>query len=375
MNLIPHRTLCTNETLASGTETGSITKTLPPSAPRPIKNAMPRPAWWRVLPEEIASDVAAIKKARVEIIARTPFKYPVYAITYGKALAQQKCVNWPSATGSSRPDIYAANRPQTVMIVAGIHGEEGEGIVLVNNLISLLETGRDRRNVARPHLVELCKKYRLVLLPCVNMDGRSFAPLSLNGCTPDDYAPLHTVLKNGKELRWPELKEFFPIPMNQVAQLGTYYNGNGYNIQLDAAPGNLKTDEARALLRLADRERIDCFVNLHSARETPHIIPPSSLNYPGNIRTVLAIRQKFIKKQRQPEDTKPVRLTNQSDINNAVTLATGAVTLTFEFAALRKEPFDAKLESGYHILEAVLEQGMQNPLADRREVLKDEVKK
>ena len=33
---------------------------------------------------------------------------------------------------------------------------------------------------------------------------------------------------------------------------------------LDCAPGNIKSPEANAILQLADRERIDCFLNFHS---------------------------------------------------------------------------------------------------------------
>jgi len=366
--------LCAITLLAAFTAAAAEREIMSNSAPvqfvrRTIAHAAPRPAWWRVRPDELAADLAEVKKGKVEVIARTPGGFPFSAVTYGPSSPHRE-LNWPSATGSPRPELYAGNAPEVVMIAAGIHGEETEGVVLVQNLISLLETGRDLRGVERPHLLELCSRYRLVLLPCVNMDGRAVAPDCLNGCTPDDYAPISTILKDGRELRWPELKEYYPMPMAEVAQLGTYYNSAGYNIQLDAAPGNLKTAEGEALLRLADRERIDFFLNLHSAREIPHVIPPSGLNYPRNVETVMAIRRSWMAKQGLTEDQVPGEASGQTDINNAVTLATGAAPMTFEFAALKKEPFENKLECGYRIVEAILEHGLHTPLADRRAIIR-----
>ncbi|MBP5638263.1 MAG: hypothetical protein J6X55_02200, partial [Victivallales bacterium] len=210
---------------------------------RTINHAQPRPSWWRVRIEELVEEMKKVKKGKLEIITRTPGDFPVFAVSYGKTSPHRK-VNWPSATGSPNPSVYANNDPQVIMAVAGIHSEECEGIVTLLNLISLLETGKDLRGKENPHLVELCSHYRLVILPCVNMDGRAVAPDCLCGCTHDDYLPLHSVLKNGEQLKWPALKEYFPMPMDELSQLGTYYNSEGYNIMLDCAPGNIKTPEA-----------------------------------------------------------------------------------------------------------------------------------
>lgn len=340
---------------------------------RILKNALPRPAWWRVRPAEIMADCAAVKQGKLETLATTPGGFPVLAVAYGTAPAAQRAVNWPSATGSPNPGCYAANQPQVVMIAAGIHGEEPEGVVLASNLISLLETGRDRRGVEKPRLLELCRKYRLLVLPCVNMDGRAIAPDNALGSSFEEVAEAaYTRLKDGRQLRWPALKEYFPMPMDQVAKLGTYYNADGYNIQLDAAPGNIRTAEAKALLRLADRERIDGFLNLHSAPggETSFVIKPSSINYPKNSETVLTLRRLWMEKINVMVDPDPKATTGQqSDINNAVTLATGAVTLTFEFASMKAKTFDELLETGYAIVEVMLEYGLKKPLADRKAII------
>ena len=335
---------------------------------RTINHALPRPSWWRVRIEEIVEEMKKVKKGKLEIITRTPGDFPVFAVSYGKTSPHRK-VNWPSATGSPNPSVYANNDPEVIMAVAGIHSEECEGIVTLLNLISLLETGKDLRGKENPHLLELCSHYRLVILPCVNMDGRAVAPDCLCGCTHDDYLPLHSVLKNGEQLKWPALKEYFPMPMEELSQLGTYYNSEGYNIMLDCAPGNIKSPEANAILQLADRERIDCFLNFHSCGGGSHVIPPSHLNYPRNMRTVFEIRNSWLEKQGREIDKEMKARDGQSDINIAVTLATGAVALTFEMDALTVEPFDNKLKYGYDLLEATMEHGLKEKLCPRNELL------
>ena len=337
--------------------------------PRKVANTYDRPAWWRVRIPELIEDIGKVKKGQVEILTHTPGGFPVYCVTYGEKLPQRKTY-WPSLTGSKHPEYYANTDQQTLMFVAGIHAEETEGITALSNLLSLLETGVDHRGIARPHLVGLAQKFRLVIMPCVNMDGRSFAPDCLMGCTPDDYAPLHTRLKNGKYLVWPDLKEYFPLPMDEVDQLGTYYNFEGVNIQLDSAPGNIISNEAKAILKLAHDERIDCMVNMHTARDNPHIIPPTITNYPGNFKTVHEINRRWTQKMgKVAMDYDENAYSTQCDINDAVTLATGAVTMTYEAAGLKVEEFDNKLEAAYKLFETIMEYASETPIAPRNKLL------
>ena len=337
---------------------------------RKIDHTYERPAsWWRVRVPEIIEDVNAVRKGKVRVLTHTPGGFPVYAVTYGKKLPQRK-VNWPSLTGSKHPEYYSNTAQQTLMFIAGIHAEETEGVMTLSNLISLLETGKDRRGQANPHLVELAQHYRIVLLPCVNMDGRSFAPDCLMGCSPADYGPIETRLKNGEYLVWPDLKEYFPLPMDQVDQLGTYYNFEGVNIQLDSAPGNIISNEAKAILKIAHEERIDCMVNLHSARESPHFVHPTIINYPGNYKTVHTLNRLWSDKIGRVLNYGEEAYSVQCDINDAVSMATGAVTMTFEAAALKIEPFENKLEVAYRMLETIMEYGLERPLAPRDKLMR-----
>ncbi len=337
--------------------------------PRKVDNTYERPAWWRVRIPELIEDIGKVRKGRVEVVTHTPGGFPVYAVFYGEN-APQRQTTWPSLTGSKHPEYYSVNDRQTLMFIAGIHSEETEGITALSNLLSLLETGVDHRGIARPHLVELAQKFRLVIMPCINMDGRSFAPDCLMGCTPDDYGPLHTRLKDGRYLVWPDLKEYFPLPMDEVDQLGTYYNFAGVNIQLDCAPGNIISNEARAILKIAHEQRIDCFVNMHTARDNPHIIPPTITSYPGNFKTVHAINRLWTEKMKKPQpDYDEKAYSIQSDINDAVSLATGAVSMTYEAAGLKVEAFDNKLEAAYLLFETIMEYASEQDIAPRNKLL------
>ena len=60
----------------------------------------------------------------------------------------------------------------------------------------------------------------------------------------------------------------------------------------------------------------------------------------------------------------------QCDINDAVSLATGAVTMTYEAAGLKVEPFENKLEVAYQMMETIMEMGLERPLAPRDTIMR-----
>ena len=336
---------------------------------RTLKGALPRPDWWLVRPDEIGKICESVKRGKCEVLAHTPGGFPVYAVTYGEP-KQARELNWPSATGSPHPEYYAGTGPQTVMFIAGVHGEEPEGVITLLNLISLMETGKDLRGVPNPEMVRLAEKFRLVLMPCVNMDGRAISPDCYVGAQFEDFADIvYTRLKDGTQLRWPQLKEYYPMPMDRVAQLGTYYNSEGYNIQLDSAPGNIYTAEAKAVFQLAHRERADIFINLHSDGHE-HIIVPSRMQYAENIATVRAIRKIWLGLRGYPADLDEPT-SKQADLDQAVTMATGAAAFTFEFGLTEAKEHAALLGEGYSLLEAVFRHGQDHLFADRVKILEN----
>lgn len=335
-----------------------------------------RPAWWRVRPEEITADCASVRQGTVNCVAITPGKYPVWRLVFQDfGEVSKRRISWPSASASRHPEVFSENVPrQTVLVAAGIHGCEVEGVVTLMNLVRLLETGQDVRGQPRDRLLELCRHYRLVLFPCVNMDGRSISPDHRIGSdlTECQRAGGGWWRKDGATIAWPDMKEHFPLPLEEVGYPGGYPNSQGYNIQMDAAPGNLKTAEAGAILTAAAEMKADFFLNLHSQPASPIacVTNLAITSPPEAIAAFFRVIDRLYPRLRQlgypiPRGQRP-SLAAGLDLNAAVALACGAPTLTFEFAARLVESFDQILETGFSLLEAVLEEGLERPFLDRR---------
>lgn len=340
-----------------------------------LSNVAKRPEWWRSRPDEITVDAATVKKGIAKVIAITPLGFPVWQVFYGdEGRVPRHKINWSSAS-ASRPELYGTQpgEKQTILIAAGIHGCEVEAVVGISNLISLLEAGVDRRGECRPELIELCKQYRILLLPCVNMDGRAISPDHRLNADMDQLRHAGGGrFKDGKLIN-PWIREFFPLPLERVKYPGGYPNSQGYNIQLDAAPGNLKTVEAASLLKLADEEQIDIFINLHSQPEekTPFIMQTTNHSSPDNINRIMEIRVQYAKKLGEKgydistfDANSPLR--KRVDINDAIELATGALSVTVEFAAQKADSFDAVLESVYLLFEVIFKDGLKRPFVERK---------
>ncbi len=344
-----------------------------------LTGVVPRPEWWRVRPEEISADCTAVRKGKTEVIAETPAGFPVYAVTYNDFRLPRRRINWSSASATRHPELYGNGdgAPQTLLIAAGIHGCEVEGVVVVSNLMRLLETGRDWRGQERPELLKLARHYRLVLLPCVNMDGRAISPDHRIGADLIECRKAGGgIAADGQPIRWPAMKEHFPLPLDQVQYPGGYPNSAGYNIMHDATPGNFRTAEAAALCRLADEVRADFFLNLHSQPEGADVftIQPQTLGYPANQVTEREYQKRLSEAltragipNHSNHDSPPSPCIN---LNTIVSLSCGAPTVTVEFASRLAASFDQVLEAGYIVLETAMRMGLEKPFVDRATLIR-----
>ena len=299
-----------------------------------------RPDFWKVRPKEIMDLCARAKKcSRKEIIAHTPLGYPVYALFYGDFNDAPPQTNWSAGAASTTWKNYMGNPPpaqQTFLFVAGIHGAEPECVAGAMNLIQLLETGADFRGRANPALTDLISKYRFIVVPCANMDGRAISPDHLRGLGWHDFrAASQGTWEDGSLIGWRGSKSWFPLPLDKVGYPGGYPNADGYNIMHDAAPGDIRTAEARGLLKLAARWRVDAILNGHSYEHAPSAITPSSIGLPENVARANAISDRInvaiqaaglnpnkIKTNRTPSKT--------INLNTVLALASGALALTLE---------------------------------------------
>lgn len=360
--------------------------------PIEIPGLEPKPDFWKVRTQEIIDICEGARKcSRKEIICRTPLGYPVYALYYGDFPEAPPQTNWSAGQGSTTYRNYygrAQGGVQTFLFIAGVHGAEPETVAGAMNIVRILETGRDFRGEERPELVSLIGKYRFIVVPCVNMDGRSISPDHLRGI---DWVTFRKASQgywpDGSLVGWRGSKAWFPLPLDKVGYPGGYPNADGYNIMHDACPGDIRTEEARALLKLAARWRVDAVLNGHSYENAPSVIAPSSFDNPANLARARDIRYRCnmaLKKMglavwefRPPEKDAPSR--PGINLNTMFALASGALALTLECTVSYDRPdrpsakvkpnrtysFEQMLEVTYVTLGEFLADGLERAFVNR----------
>jgi hypothetical protein len=343
-----------------------------------LKGLEERPQWWQVRPDEINRIMRGIRHGKVETLCKTASGHPLWAVTYNSGENAATTVNWPAAGSSSNPDKFRSRgyERQTVVICAGLHGAEPEGVAAALNLINLIESGSDLRGERNEVLRILIENYTVVIMPCVNMDGRSICPDHLRGATYEQFRIASQGMWNdGKYINWQESKEYFPLPLERVAFPGGYPNQDGFNIMHDCAPGCLRTAEAAAILALAEREQTDLFLNLHSCEGSPVLLPPGMFNYAAHVERGNILHRKLMDKLKQH------RLINDYqqpwehngygiNLNTAVTMCSGALALTYESTVTDQLTFDQMLETHYILFETVLADGLREKFSPRSEIIK-----
>jgi hypothetical protein len=372
---------------------GDKTSFSPPRfKPIEIAGLEPKPDFWKVRPTEIIELCQrATKCSRKEIICHTPLGYPVYALFYGDFSEPPPQTNWSAGQGSTTYRNYYG-RPQggtqTFLFIAGVHGAEPETVAGAANIIEILEKGRDFRGKEQGRLAELLGKYRFIVVPCVNMDGRAISPDHLRGL---DWTTFRKASQgywpDGSLIGWRGSKAWFPLPIDKVGYPGGYPNADGYNIMHDASPGDIRTEEAKALLKLASRWRVDAVLNGHSYEFAPSILPPTSIDYPQRLERARAIRYRCNQALRDADLTTRTFVPPQEDapsqpginLNNMFALASGALALTLECSVsynfpikpsanmkpTRSYSFDEMLEVTYVALGEFLADGLERPFVDR----------
>jgi len=333
------------------------------------------PAWWRVRPEQIDAAAAAVEGGEVAKVAVTPGGRNVWAVMYGPPRALAGTGTWAIASNSGSVDAYKTNEdgPQTVVLVCCVHGAEPEATAGAMNLIQLMETGRDLRGVERPGLVELASNYRLVILPCVNMDGRAVSPDTLRGASKEDFVRASQgVWADGTAVGYPVCKKFSPLPLEKVRHPGGYPNGDGYNIMHDACPGDLRTAEAAGLLKLIADEQADLIVHLHSHGVGGRILHPSMLGYPLHAERIYAYQQR-VHDAVDAAGLRPEAVLGRGGLSgiNLVTasaMASGGLSMTYEQPASDGWTFEEVTEEFYVVLETFLTHGLDERFSPRQAV-------
>jgi len=354
---------------------GMAAQPSPPRFPRfEIPGLVERPEWWRVRVDEIEEAIRAVRQGTVEQIATSANGHPVLAVAYGSPRPEPGTATWASASASGNMAAYKTRTdPQTFILLCGVHGAEAEGVCGAVNLISLLETGKDLRGREYPELVELCGQYRLVIVPCLNPDGREISPDHLCGASDEAFRRASQgVWKDGTAVGYPVCKRYAPLPLDEVEHPGGYPNGDGYNIQHDVAPGDLRTGEARGFLKLVADEQADFVLNMHSHGIPGRVLPASYTSFPLHVARTGAYMQRvhddLAEAGLEPAPVMDAKGRVAININSAVPLVSGGMAITFEHPATDQFTFDQILEMSYVTIRCCLRYGLEEPFSPREAV-------
>ena len=238
------------------------------------------PAWWTSKAEDIQKFIETrVSAGMVRQLSASPGNRPVKAVIYGEAEPELKgAANFNSAVGALNPDAYIKRgmRKRPVMVViAGVHGQEVEGMISALSLINIMETGKDLSGKEQAALHEKLKKLRLIVIPLANPDGRSRVPYDgWVGVEVENMTKYgQGTRKNGELYRWRGSKAVHPM-RGDVGILGGYFNDDGVNMMHDdwASP---MSETTAAFLKMAAEEGPDILLNLHSHSHDPSILPPA----------------------------------------------------------------------------------------------------
>ncbi|MGB2822405.1 MAG: hypothetical protein WBF17_15575 [Phycisphaerae bacterium] len=244
-----------------------------------LRSPTPVPRWWISRPDEVRSFLErTVRRGEMRLLATSPGGRGVHAVFYGRPEPHLRGkANWNSALAAGDPDAYyrrgpARRKRPVLVILAGVHGQEMEGMVAALSAISVMETGKDLTGRLQADLRGKLGRLRLIVIPLANPDGRARCPY-------DGWVALPTeemtrfgqgTRRDGSLYGWPGCKAVHPMT-GDVGILGAYFDDDGVNLMHDEwhAPMSGTT---KALLGLVAGEGPDMLLNLHG-----HASPPAVL--------------------------------------------------------------------------------------------------
>lgn len=238
------------------------------------------PKYYKTNLKDIENTIESTKLACVSTICKSAGGRPVYMLQYGKANSFDRTANLSSALGGKDKSCFAdktsPDYKPTLLLVGCIHGGEFEGTSALLNLVNIIEYGCDFSGTVFDDLKKLIDKINLIIIPCINPDGRSHVPFdSFVGKTFYDLRYYNQgTWKDGTLCGWPECKKIHPIK-DYVDYLGGYFNDDGVNLMHDDFFGN-KSAENQALFNVCEQYVPDFTVLLHGGSNCKnHIIGPA----------------------------------------------------------------------------------------------------
>jgi hypothetical protein len=246
---------------------------------RYLEQAASIPKFWVTAVDEVAEFLdKQIRNGQVRQFGKTAGGRAIRAVFYGSPRRGAGTTTYSGSLGYR--DVRAWLGPEharkVYLAMAGVHGGEMEPIAGIINLLAVLETGRDLRGRPWPEITAAASKIdRMILIPIVNVDGRTRVPYRMLRHWGDDYTVpeyFNTGARmDGTLLGWPGVKQFIPLDFSTTQFPGGYPNDGGVNLQHDDFFGTPQP-EIRALFDLTARERPDLVLNLHTGATFPQIL-------------------------------------------------------------------------------------------------------
>ena len=333
------------------------------------------PDFFQVELEEIYACVQQVRRGQVLEIARSAGGFPIHAIAYGEKLAHTPTTNLSGYNGGGAATSYVnEDRKQVIILIAGCHGAEAEATAGCVNMIYQLERGFDLRHQTDAEFNQLLEHYRLIIIPCLNPDGRHNSPKCHDGMSREEALRVcQGVWKDGTSVGYPHCKNFQPLPPDKVQHMGGYPNADGYNIMHDATPGDIKTAEARGLLALVNDEQADLCLHLHGHQNLADILPPSAGMFDLHRKRILAYRMRMMKElQAAGIPTKDYPTPDPAatwlcplNLASMTSMCSGALSPTFEQPTANQD-FNTCIQTVFEICKLFMRHGMNEPFAPRR---------
>ena len=339
-----------------------------------------KPNYWRVRIDEIKEQVDGVTRGEVTQIATSPAGNPVYAVAYGDKADFVSATNWSGASGAGDPTCFKKEEgeKQVIALVAGCHGAEAEATAGATNIIQLMETGKDYLGRENDEFLKLAENYRLIVIPSLNPDGRDASPDHLVGVEGEEFQKLSQgTWSDGSCVGYPTCKKFQPLPLERIGSLGGYPNSAGYNIMHDATPGDIRTDEAKGLLKLMDDEKVDLALHMHSHGTPPDILPPSAGVFDLHRQRILAYRKRMmswfggkgIECKQYPEVDPAATWLCPVNLTTMTTLASGALSPVFE-QPTDGVSFETMVDTVFEISAMFMHYGLDEAFSPRLELLR-----
>lgn len=303
------------------------------------------PPYWLTTNEEVKEFLdTKVKNGKVEIYGISEGGRAIYAVSYGEPRRWKGTTTFSGSLGFLNEEAYRGpDHEKTVYFgLSGIHGGEFEGIMGTLNLISVIETGKDLDGKEWTEISETIKKLdRIVLVPIANPDGRARVPIRMQKYRGTNNI-VHEYLNTGGNpdgsiIGWPMIKEFIPLDFNRPGFPGGYPNDAGVNMMHDDFFGDAQP-ETKALFNLAEREKPDLVLNMHTGAVYINMQRPfceqkldtvwNSLFMRSHKRLALEglLRTKDVERESDPYKIKA----KNYNLNTALNLHCGTLSVTVE---------------------------------------------